>query len=490
MNFSLIFLAASLLASPIMGHAFNSCPSSNTLHVDSVQLNPDPPRSGESLEFNISGTTSSDVVGGNAHLTIYALSVPVAQLDFDVCSDLGWACPLASGESFHGSIQYALPAQIPKGFKVQAKLEFSLDDAQPSTVPVGCVEFDMSIGTNWRSLREKSIVPIVTDEFQSWLYNAWLSYLVDYGDMHAWTVSLSNVIDKYKHEAYYNFIQHTYHIVNHNYNLNSTYELGHNEFSYLKYPAFRDSYYPSYRPRPKVRVWTSNPNTHDDLVDLPDQVDWRSQGAVTPIKNQGQCGSCWSFSTTGALEGVYQIKYKRQVTFSEQELVSCDKVDQGCNGGEMDDAFDFIHRNGGLCTEKSYPYTSSQGNNAPCKKTCLSVKNSTVRSHVDVQPTTRSLMEAVAKNPVSIAIEADRIGFQLYSSGVYSGNCGTNLDHGVLLVGYGEDPNGEEYWLVKNSWGETWGDGGYIKIKRDSSGNSDEAGGECGILLSASYPVL
>ena len=214
-------------------------------------------------------------------------------------------------------------------------------------------------------------------------------------------------------------------------------------------------------------------------------MDWRDRGAVTPVKNQQQCGSCWAFSTTGAVEGAYYLKNGNLTSFSEQELVSCDKVDQGCNGGEMDDAFQWIQKQGGLCSESDYPYHSGTGNSGSCAKKCQPVKGSQVKSYVDVNATESELKAAVAKQPVAIAIEADGFGFQLYHSGVYTGKCGTNLDHGVLLVGYGTD-NGQDYWLVKNSWGDSWGDSGYIKIERGKS----QEGGQCGILLSASYPVL
>ena len=194
----------------------------------------------------------------------------------------------------------------------------------------------------------------------------------------------------------------------------------------------------------------------------PSEVDWVSAGAVTPVKDQGQCGSCWSFSTTGALEGAYFVKYGTLVSFSEEQLVDCDNWkhgghDHGCNGGLMDNAFAWINDNGGLCSEFDYPYVSQNGaTGQSCQTECSLVKGSQIMDYVDVPPSSdNEMMSAIALNPVSVAIQADQREFQLYSSGVFTGSCGTNLDHGVLTVGYGTE-NGEDYYLVKNSWSSSW----------------------------------
>jgi hypothetical protein len=222
---------------------------------------------------------------------------------------------------------------------------------------------------------------------------------------------------------------------------------------------------------------------HGDDADLPESVDWVSKGAVTPVKNQGACGSCWAFSTTGALEGAYFIKTGKLVSFSEQELVSCDTVDQGCNGGFMDQADMYIQQAGGLCEEGAYPYV---GRDAACTKLCMPVTGSAPRQIIDVEHMQASLEHAVAKQPVAIAIEADQVAFKFYKKGVLTGLCGTTLDHGVLATGYGTTSDGIKFWRVKNSWGPAWGDNGYINIQR----GKPVKGGECGLLLSASYPTL
>jgi C1A family cysteine protease len=231
-----------------------------------------------------------------------------------------------------------------------------------------------------------------------------------------------------------------------------------------------------------------------DVENTMDSVNWVEAGAVTQVKDQGQCGSCWSFSTSGALEGAYFVKNGKLVSFSEQQLVDCDNLrnggrDQGCNGGLMDNAFSWITKNGGLCLEADYPYFSGDTQNSgTCQKTCTVYSGSSVVKYVDVAPSDDAqMMAALSQQPVAIAIEADQREFQLYKSGVFSGTCGTTLDHGVLAVGYGSE-NGSDYYLVKNSWGDSWGSSGYIKLARGKTLNGGD--GQCGMLLSASYPVV
>eukprot|EP01038_Epipyxis_sp_PR26KG_P008607 gene8607-11631_t len=273
---------------------------------------------------------------------------------------------------------------------------------------------------------------------------------------------------------------------------NATYTLGHNKFSHMSFSEWRKY----------VRLGLEKPafpasSTHEapaDISTLPASVDWTTTGAVTGVKDQGQCGSCWSFSTTGSLEGAYKIKGNALTSFSEQHLVDCDTYknggkDMGCNGGLMDNAFAWITKNKGLCTEAKYPYTSgtTQKSGTCADATCGKIAAVAPKSFTDVATNSDSaMMSALAQQPVSVAIEADQAAFQLYKSGVFTAACGTNLDHGVLAVGYGT-LNGVDYYKVKNSWGTSWGQDGYILLQRGVS----QKQGQCGILSGPpSYPNL
>ena len=218
-------------------------------------------------------------------------------------------------------------------------------------------------------------------------------------------------------------------------------------------------------------------------------LDWREKGAVTEVKDQGMCGSCWSFSTTGSIEGASFLLTGTLTSISEQNLIDCDYTDLGCNGGLMDDAFQYDENAGGLCSEADYPYKAVQSD--VCMNNCTKVPGSHVSSFTDVEPNdVDKLMAAITQQPVSVAVEADTLEFQMYSSGVFeSESCGVNLDHAVLAVGYGSEGeccDKKDYFLVKNSWGESWGDEGYIKISRSGA----EPEGMCGILAMASYPTV
>jgi len=220
------------------------------------------------------------------------------------------------------------------------------------------------------------------------------------------------------------------------------------------------------------------------LLGIPDSVDWRDKNLVTPIKNQEQCGSCWAFSAVGSMEGQHALKTGNLVSLSESQIVDCDtnSTDKGCMGGEMDGAFKYVISHGGLESEKDYPYVAKDD---PCTfdKSKVAAKFSGFK---DVTGGEAGLKEAVATvGPISVGIDASSPLFQFYKKGVYHGLfcSSTNLDHGVLVVGYGTTDDGKDYWLVKNSWGEVWGNKGYVKMARNQNNN-------CGIATEPSYPVV
>jgi C1A family cysteine protease len=261
----------------------------------------------------------------------------------------------------------------------------------------------------------------------------------------------------------------------------NTYTLAVNEFTDLTHSEFKATYLGTKVPE---NLWgeATHLGTHEhDGSELPTSVDWSQEGAVTPIKNQGQCGSCWSFSTTGGLEGAWEIATGNLVSLSEQQFVDCagSYGNNGCNGGLMDYAFQYAEANP-VYTESSYPYTAADGTCNTSGRT-VGIPQGGVVGYTDVQQSQNSLLSAIVQQPVSIAIEADQNAFQFYSSGVLTGTCGTQLDHGVLAVGYGA-LSGQNYYKVKNSWGASWGMNGYVLIERGSD--------ECGILNSASYPTV
>ena len=223
-------------------------------------------------------------------------------------------------------------------------------------------------------------------------------------------------------------------------------------------------------------------------------LDWRDFGAVTPVKNQGKCGSCWSFSATGALEGAWRIHTGQDVSLSEQQLIDCSTAygNNGCDGGIMDDAFGYAIEYG-MCTEDNDPYEAKDGDCTYC------VPSTHFDSCQDVEPNNENaLLDAIHNGPISVAIEADQKAFQFYQGGIIdTPSCGTNTDHGVLLVGFGTEPAtatapSKDYWIIKNSWGPDWGDNGYVRLARTatSTATSTNSPGMCGIATQPSFPSV
>jgi C1A family cysteine protease len=288
---------------------------------------------------------------------------------------------------------------------------------------------------------------------------------------------------------YYSFSDNMERINNHN-SGNYSWQMGINNFTDMSFEAFKSRERNMGAKKPKTGTNAAGSGMvygeyiHMPMDPLPDAVDWRASGLVTNVKNQQQCGSCWAFSAVGAIEGAYAKKTNKLVSLSEQNLVDCAGGFgcDGCEGGWMNAAMEYVHYNGGIDSEIDYPYTAEDG-------VCKYAKNESsakVKSVVNItQADDAGLLHAVATiGPISVAIDAE-YDFQLYKSGIYSSTeCNPqSLDHGVLVVGYGVTPAGKKYYMIKNSWGEDWGMNGYIYWDRDVPNM-------CGISQAASFPIV
>jgi len=320
-----------------------------------------------------------------------------------------------------------------------------------------------------------SFFEVVAEEWETWKVNHGKNYSDTMEEKFRLKIYMENKAKIARHNAAAHAGQKSYFLKMNNYGdlLHHEFTGAMNGYDYAAKVQLRSIADPD-----KV-TWIAPEN-----VDLPESVDWRAKGAVTPVKNQGQCGSCWAFSTTGSLEGQHFRKTGKLLSLSEQNLVDCSHHwgNNGCNGGLMDNAFRYIKANGGVDTEASYPY---EGHEDTCHFSRRDV-GETDKGFVDITPGDEiGLQKAVATvGPVSVAIDAAHESFQFYSHGVYDEpECDPEgLDHGVLVVGYGT-LDGQDYWLVKNSWSEHWGDQGYIRMSR----NKDN---QCGIASCASYPLV
>uniref|UniRef100_A0A1J3GTN5 Putative cysteine proteinase n=1 Tax=Noccaea caerulescens TaxID=107243 RepID=A0A1J3GTN5_NOCCA len=265
-----------------------------------------------------------------------------------------------------------------------------------------------------------------------------------------------------------------------------SYELGLTEFADLTDDEFRDIYLRGKKIEKISRSEIGDRYLYKEGDVLPDEVDWRDKGAVVPVKRQGDCGACWAFSAVGAVEGVNKIATGELISLSEQELIDCDRgVDNfGCLGGQAEFAFEFIIRNGGILADQVYPY--SENDTAACKGIeMVTARFVTIDGHEGVpQYDEMSLKKAVAHQPISVMIEANNM--KLYKSGVFTGPCDNWYgNHNVLVVGYGSSSSGQDYWIIRNSWGSDWGEDGYIKLER----NFHNSTGNCAVAVRPVYPI-
>ncbi|KAK7330576.1 hypothetical protein VNO77_24771 [Canavalia gladiata] len=378
--------------------------------------------------------------------------IPLIKLVVIISLYKAFPCPLFS------------PSSIQLIFSILSKMEIK---------KILCVLFLVALVLHMAESFEFHDKDLESEESLWDLYERWRSHH---------TVSRS--LDE-KHNRFNVFKANVMHVHNTN-KLDKPYKLKLNRFADLTNHEFRSIYAGSKINHHTMLRGTPRGNgtfMYESVDRVPPSVDWRKKGAVTAVKDQGHCGSCWAFSTIVAVEGINQIKTHKLVTLSEQELVDCDnKENQGCNGGLMEYAFEFIKKNG-ITTESNYPYETNDGT---CDVSKMNEPAVLIDGHENVPVNNEAaLHKAVANQPVSVAIEAAGYDFQFYSEGVFTGDCGTNLDHGVAIVGYGTTKDGTKYWIVKNSWGSEWGEKGYIRMERDISDKK----GLCGIAMEASYPM-
>ncbi|MCD9559052.1 Cysteine proteinase rd21a [Datura stramonium] len=313
-----------------------------------------------------------------------------------------------------------------------------------------------------------------TDDEVAALYESWL---IEHGKSY-------NALDE-KDKRFQIFKENLKYIDEQNSVPNKSYKLGLTKFADLTNEEYRSTYLGIKSSGDRRRLLKNKSDRYLPKVgdNLPESIDWREKGVLVGVKDQGGCGSCWAFSAIASTEAINAIVTGDLISLSEQELVDCDTTEnEGCNGGLMDYAFEFIINNGGIDTEKDYPYTGRDGK---CDQLRKNARVVTIDGYEDVPTNSeKALQKAVANQPVSIAVEAGGRDFQHYKSGIFTGKCGTAVDHGVVAVGYGTE-NGMDYWIVRNSWGADWGEKGYLRMQR----NVASPRGLCGLAIEPSYPV-
>lgn len=282
------------------------------------------------------------------------------------------------------------------------------------------------------------------------------------------------------------FVDNMKFIAEYNAREDTTMELGNTEYSDLTHEEFRTMLTGSVNDTNEIRAWMEKEAVTflaPENFEAPSSVDWRSKGAVTPIKNQGACGSCYSFSSTGAIEGQWFRKNNVLISLSEQQIMDCSTSygNNGCNGGLMTNSFLYVKQAGGIETEQSYPYEAQEGH---CRFNTAYV-GAKVRGYSNVPTSESALKTAVASTgPISVAIDASHRSLQFYTGGIYyEPACSSqNLDHAVMAVGYSSNSQGD-YWIIKNSWGTGWGLSGYFWLKRNYNNH-------CGVASMASFPLV
>lgn len=290
-------------------------------------------------------------------------------------------------------------------------------------------------------------------------------------DFNNYVAKYNKAYDSSEYDLRFDIFRHNNHLINAHNAARKSWTLAINEWTDRTWDEFISER------RGRVPVFVRGNSTAQYVGAVQDAVDWRGRGVVNPVKDQGSCGSCYAFSAISAVESAYAIKTGKLYNLSEQQIVDCSGKfgNGGCSGGLMRNVFNYGTKVA-LCPAHEYPYVGKAGKCAICAGVVQ------LKGFKAVQPKNETALQyAAALQPISVAVEADQVGFQFYSAGVFDGACGTNLDHGVVIDGYGTD-KGKAYWLVRNSWGNSWGENGYIRLARGRN--------QCGIALQATYPIV
>jgi cathepsin L len=416
-------------------------------HATVTDLQPTSIHTGATETVTGTGTVDEDVTSAKFTATVSALGTQLTDCNGDGTKDIVCTLPMGVGKITVKALAFPLKAgQVSIPVEVQTS----------SVIPPSLANVDVHIAANEQA--GESVICLDVHTAAS-VDGKWADFKAKYGKVYNG--------DEDEHKATYE--------ANMKWaaeNSNNDVQFGENQFADLTTQQYRVAAGLGYK---KMNSGLPHLGVHEYAgEELAASVDWTTQGAVTPVKDQGQCGSCWAFSTTGGMEGAWQIGTGSLTSMSEQQLVDCSTQNAGCNGGSMELAFNYAGTTN-VATESSYPYTARDGS---CKSSyTTAIPTGGVTGYKSVGQSSDSLKSALQTGPVSVAIEADQFAFQLYSGGVLSSGCGTNLDHGVLAVGYDSDS-----FKVKNSWGTSWGNSGYVQISQ--SGNT------CGIHSDASYPTV